>query len=211
MQRYLLRRQGGWETISPFIVRVNFTLSHTSHRSFFTVTSRRLKFAKRGRGRGSLPKAGDWTCACGITNGFSRRECFKCQAPAPPLPLGQSRPRLPGENPNDWACPCGKMNFQGNVNCFKCGMPKPIAPTAADAQASSMWQCTKCRFVTRSTQRFCIRCKSLRDVAGTNYDIDSVAARKYQEMLTMAAQQKQQSTTEATLFPPIGSPANPNG
>ena len=126
-----------------------------------------MKYQRRGRGRGRgrgaargmerEPRAGDWTCSCGVVNGISRRECFKCAAPAPPLPLGRSRPRMPGEDPNDWACPCGKMNFRGSVNCFKCQMPKPVPPPEPGKEIT-FWTCGKCRSMSRSNKRFCFRC-----------------------------------------------------
>lgn len=100
---------------------------------------------------------GDWTCTCGEINYRSRRECPKCNTPAPPLPLGMSRPKLPGEDPHDWACPCGKMNFRQSVNCFKCQMPKPVAPPAA-GQEVTMWKCGRCKSVMRSTKKHCLQC-----------------------------------------------------
>ena len=130
-----------------------------------------LKFRGRGHGRGRQrePMAGDWTCPCGVTNGRSRRECFKCSAPAPPLPLGETRPKLPGEDPQDWACPCGKMNYRGNVNCHKCGMPKPVPPPPAGEEVT-MWKCTKCRNINRKTRKQCFKCGNLQMVVGQDFD-----------------------------------------
>lgn len=116
------------------------------------------KFKGR-RPRKREPKEGDWVCQCGEVNYRVKRECFKCGAPAPPLPPGVKRPSLPGEDPNDWACPCGQMNFRGNVTCYKCSQPK-AAPPVDPANAVTMWSCKKCKGVNRSTRKFCFKCGS---------------------------------------------------
>lgn len=122
----------------------------------------------RGRGRGRVrePQVGDWTCTCGEVNYRSRRECPKCNAPAPPLPLGMSRPKLPGEDPHDWACPCGKMNFRQSVNCFKCKMPKPVAP--GQESGNGMWKCNRCKSIQRVTKKHCLKCLAPQDT-GTSW------------------------------------------
>ncbi|CUI15009.1 zinc finger protein, putative [Bodo saltans] len=120
----------------------------------------------RGRGRGGREaQEGDWLCGCGETNYRSKRECFKCGAPAPPLPPGVRRPSLPGEDPNDWACPCGQMNFRGSVVCYKCKQQKPVTP-AAPGQEITMWKCGKCSNINRSNRKFCFKCFSPSPVAG---------------------------------------------
>jgi hypothetical protein len=121
----------------------------------------------RGRGRGARePQVGDWTCTCGEVNYRSRRECPKCNAPAPPLPLGMSRPKLPGEDPHDWACPCGKMNFRQSVNCFKCQMPKPVAPPEPGKEVT-MWKCSRCKNIQRSTKKNCQKCLAPQEQGST--------------------------------------------
>jgi hypothetical protein len=112
------------------------------------------------------PKPGDWTCSCGHSNSKFRRDCIKCNGPAPPLPLGESRPLLPGEDPRSWACPCGKMNYPSNVNCFKCGMPK--APTAEQETKmnQNMIKCAKCACINRAGKMFCFQCRALLTLAG---------------------------------------------
>mmetsp|Transcript_24180 Transcript_24180/g.28145 ORF Transcript_24180/g.28145 Transcript_24180/m.28145 type:complete len:221 (-) Transcript_24180:56-718(-) len=102
---------------------------------------------------------GDWLCACGETNYRSKRECFKCGAPAPPLPPGVRRPSLPGEDPKDWACPCGQMNFRGSVVCYRCKQAKP-APPPEPGQEITMWKCGKCSSINRNTRKFCFKCFS---------------------------------------------------
>jgi len=115
------------------------------------------KFRGRRTPRRREPKEGDWSCQCGEVNYRAKRECFKCGAPAPPLPPGVRRPSLPGEDPNDWACPCGQMNFRGNVNCHKCAQPKPVTPPPPGMEVT-MWTCTKCRAINRNTRKFCFKC-----------------------------------------------------
>lgn len=118
------------------------------------------KFKGRKGPRHREPKEGDWVCQCGETNYKSKRECYKCGAPAPPLPPGVRRPSLPGEDPHDWACPCGQMNFRQNVNCYKCNQPKPMSPSAVGSEVT-MWNCPKCKNTNRSTRRNCFKCFSL--------------------------------------------------
>lgn len=113
--------------------------------------------ARRARVREAAP--GDWLCQCGETNYRSKRECFKCGAPAPPLPPGVRRPTLPGEDPHDWACPCGQMNFRGSVLCFKCQQPKPEPPPLPGKELT-LWTCPKCKGVNRSTRKFCFKCSA---------------------------------------------------
>lgn len=130
-------------------------------RSFSHVTmpllSRRIRGARRPRHREPAP--GDWTCQCGEVNYRAKRECFKCGAPAPPLPPGMRRPTLPGEDPHDWACPCGQMNFRGNVLCHKCNQPKP-EPPAAPGKEVTLWTCQKCKGINRSNRRYCFKCSA---------------------------------------------------
>lgn len=114
---------------------------------------------KRGAPRKREAQEGDWLCACGETNYKSKRECFKCGAPAPPLPPGVRRPSLPGEDPKDWACPCGQMNFRGSVVCYRCKQPKPAPPTEP-GQEVTMWKCGKCSNINRSVRKFCFKCFS---------------------------------------------------
>ena len=118
------------------------------------------KFKGRKGPRTREAKEGDWLCQCGETNYKSKRECYKCGAPAPPLPPGVRRPSLPGEDPNDWACPCGQMNFRGSVNCHKCQQPKPIAPPPP-GQEITMWTCLKCKNINRNTRKNCFKCFAL--------------------------------------------------
>lgn len=106
------------------------------------------------------PQEGDWSCQCGEVNFRSKRECYKCGAPAPPLPPGVRRPTLPGEDPHDWACPCGQMNFRGNVICHRCNQPKP-QPPPPPGQEVTLWTCTKCRGINRNNRRFCFKCSAL--------------------------------------------------
>ena len=126
-------------------------------------SSQPLMAMKKFRGRKPVrrreAKEGDWICQCSEVNFRSKRECYKCGAPAPPLPPGVRRPSLPGEDPNDWACPCGQMNFRGSVNCYKCLQPKPVAPVAPGMEVT-MWTCPKCRGVNRSSRKFCFKCNS---------------------------------------------------
>ena len=147
--RHLVRR-----ILTPSI-RLN------SCRTFLASTSPLLmrKFKGRRGPKKREPQEGDWVCQCGEVNFRSKRECFKCGAPAPPLPPGVRRPALPGEDPNDWACPCGQMNFRGKVNCFKCNQPKPVAPPASGIEVT-LWKCPKCNGVNRSTRKCCFKCKS---------------------------------------------------
>lgn len=129
-------------------------------RALFVATPVLLRgFKGKRRVRHREPKEGDWTCQCGETNGRFRRECFKCNAPSPPLPPGVQRPKLPGEDPHDWACPCGAMNYRGSVACHKCNQPKPEPPPAPGTEVT-MWTCSKCKGVNRSTRKFCFRCSS---------------------------------------------------
>ncbi|PWV10709.1 hypothetical protein C3747_66g38 [Trypanosoma cruzi] len=117
---------------------------------------RRIK-GKRSRHR--EPAEGDWLCQCGELNYKSKRECFKCGAPAPPLPPGVRRPSLPGEDPHDWACPCGQMNFRGSVVCHKCLQPKP-APPPLPGKEVTLWTCPKCKGVNRSIRNYCFKCSA---------------------------------------------------
>lgn len=125
----------------------------------FSSTSHLLvrKFKGRRPPKKREAQEGDWPCQCGEVNYRSKRECFKCGAPAPPLPPGVRRPSLPGEDPHDWACPCGQMNFRGSVVCYKCKQPKPVAPVAP-GQEIQMWKCSKCNNINRSTRKFCFKC-----------------------------------------------------
>jgi hypothetical protein len=116
------------------------------------------------------PQAGDWLCSCGHSNSKFRRDCIKCNGPAPPLPLGESRPKLPGEDPHDWACACGKMNYRGNVSCHKCGMPKPAAPESE--QKNQMWKCAKCACLNRVNRKFCFQCRALQTISGVAVSAD---------------------------------------
>lgn len=100
---------------------------------------------------------GDWTCQCGEVNYKSKRECFKCGSPAPPLPPGVRRPSLPGEDPHDWACPCGSMNFRGSVVCYKCQQPKPEPPPLPGKEVL-LWTCPKCKSINRNTRKYCFKC-----------------------------------------------------
>ncbi|CCW71351.1 unnamed protein product [Phytomonas sp. Hart1] len=141
--------------------------SHTAPPVGALVISRRriaLSGVDRGRRMGQMrrprhrePAEGDWICQCGEVNYRSKRECFKCGAPAPPLPPGVRPPSLPGEDPHDWACPCGQMNFRGNVICFKCNQPKPVPPPFP-GQEVTLWTCSGCKSVNRSTRKFCFKC-----------------------------------------------------
>lgn len=131
--------------------------------SLFCPTSVLLKPMRKRRLPQREPQAGDWLCSCGHSNSKFRRDCFKCNGPAPPLPLGESRPKLPGEDPHDWACACGKMNYRGNVSCHKCGMPKPAAAEAE--QKNQMWKCAKCSCLNRVNRKFCFQCKALQSIS----------------------------------------------
>jgi hypothetical protein len=115
-----------------------------------------------GRKKFREPKPGDWTCQCGTINFKAKRECFQCNAPAPPLPPGVVRPKMPGEDPNDWACPCGQMNYRGNVNCHKCHMPKPVVPPPPGAN-TELWKCPKCKNMNRPNRKFCFSCNVAKD------------------------------------------------
>ncbi|GET86588.1 hypothetical protein, conserved [Leishmania tarentolae] len=129
-------------------------------RTFSTATplclARRLAGTHR-RQRNREPTKGDWLCQCGEVNYQSKRECYKCGAPAPPLPPGVRRPSLPGEDPHDWACPCGQMNFRGAVVCHKCQQPKPVPPPLPGKEIT-MWTCPKCKSINRSNRKFCFKC-----------------------------------------------------
>lgn len=118
---------------------------------------RRMRGGRRPRFR--EPAEGDWLCQCGELNYKSKRECFKCGAPAPPLPPGVRRPSLPGEDPHDWACPCGQMNFRGSVVCYKCSQPKPEPPPLPGKEVT-LWTCSVCKGVNRSNRKFCFRCSA---------------------------------------------------
>ncbi|RNF27199.1 uncharacterized protein Tco025E_00573 [Trypanosoma conorhini] len=111
------------------------------------------------RSRHREPAEGDWLCQCGELNYKSKRECFKCGAPAPPLPPGVRRPSLPGEDPQDWACPCGQMNFRGSVVCHKCQQPKP-APPPLPGKEVTLWTCPKCKGVNRNVRKYCFKCSA---------------------------------------------------
>eukprot|EP00796_Vickermania_ingenoplastis_P009574 gene9574-6729_t len=111
----------------------------------------------RGRARHREPSPGDWLCQCGETNYRSKRECFKCGAPAPPLPPGVRRPSLPGEDPHDWACACGQMNFRGSVVCHKCAQPKPVPP----GQETQLWTCPACKGINRDHRKTCFKCGAI--------------------------------------------------
>jgi hypothetical protein len=133
---------------------------HRPVRLFSSVTpprlARRIRAgARRTRVREAAP--GDWLCQCGEMNYRVKRECFKCGAPAPPLPPGARRPQMPGEDPHDWACPCGQMNFRGNVLCYKCQQPKP-EPPPLPGKVLTLWTCPKCKGINRSTRKFCFKC-----------------------------------------------------
>ncbi|CCW63553.1 unnamed protein product [Phytomonas sp. EM1] len=119
--------------------------------------ARRMRSGRRPRHR--EPAEGDWVCQCGEVNYKSKRECFKCGAPAPPLPPGVRPPTLPGEDPHDWACPCGQMNFRGNVICHKCNQPKPVPPPLP-GQEVTLWTCPGCKSVNRSTRKYCFKCSA---------------------------------------------------
>lgn len=129
-------------------------------RTLYTPTTalfaRRIRAGAR-RQQAREPTPGDWLCQCGETNYRSKRECYKCGAPAPPLPPGVRRLTLPGEDPHDWACPCGQMNFRGSVLCHKCQQPKPEPPPLPGKELT-LWTCPKCKGVNRSTRKFCFRC-----------------------------------------------------
>lgn len=114
--------------------------------------ARRMRGGRRTRHR--EPNPGDWLCQCGETNYRSKRECFKCGAPAPPLPPGVRRPSLPGEDPHDWACACGQMNFRGSVVCHKCAQPKPVPP----GQETPLWTCPGCKGINREHRKTCFKC-----------------------------------------------------
>nr|CCC92227.1 conserved hypothetical protein [Trypanosoma congolense IL3000] len=129
-------------------------------RQYFTTTQ--LSLGRRIKGRRSRhrePAEGDWLCQCGEANYKSKRECFKCGAPAPPLPPGVRRPSLPGEDPHDWACPCGQMNFRGSVVCHKCQQPKPTPPPLPGKEVT-LWTCPKCKGINRNMRKFCFKCSS---------------------------------------------------
>lgn len=115
--------------------------------------ARRMRGGRRTRHR--EPNPGDWLCQCGETNYRSKRECFKCGAPAPPLPPGVRRPSLPGEDPNDWACACGQMNFRGSVVCHKCSQPKPVPP---GQETTPLWTCPTCKGINREHRKTCFKC-----------------------------------------------------
>lgn len=114
---------------------------------------RRMRGGRRTRHR--EPNPGDWLCQCGETNYRSKRECFKCGAPAPPLPPGVRRPSLPGEDPHDWACACGQMNFRGSVVCHKCSQPKPVPP---GQETTPLWTCPTCKGINREHRKTCFKC-----------------------------------------------------
>lgn len=125
------------------------------HHQLLAPTPRLLGRRMRGRRtRHREPNPGDWLCQCGETNYRSKRECFKCGAPAPPLPPGVRRPSLPGEDPHDWACPCGQMNFRGSVACYKCAQPKPVPPGAETV----LWTCPGCKGINRENRKTCFKC-----------------------------------------------------
>lgn len=135
-------------------------LYRTMHCSSLTPTQamlgRRMR-GGRGRSRHREPSPGDWLCQCGETNYRSKRECFKCGAPAPPLPPGVRRPSLPGEDPNDWACACGQMNFRGSVVCHKCAQPKPVPP----GKETLLWTCSSCKGINRDHRKTCFKCGNI--------------------------------------------------
>ncbi|KAG8344031.1 hypothetical protein TRVL_05137 [Trypanosoma vivax] len=160
MQRHLLLRSGvRVNRVLPSFVQYTSPL-HGCHRTLFSFTpcylGRRIK-GRRSRHR--EPAEGDWLCQCGEPNYKSKRECFKCGAPAPPLPPGVRRPSLPGEDPHDWACPCGQMNFRGSVVCHKCQQPKPTPPPLPGKEVT-LWTCPKCKGVNRNVRKFCFKCAS---------------------------------------------------
>jgi hypothetical protein len=171
MRRYLCRtvlaRVGGTSSLlleedtAAAVVAPSTTLQRSSFHE--TPVNWMRKFGRgrgRGRGRGAMRREsqeGDWLCGCGETNYRSKRECFKCGAPAPPLPPGVRRPSLPGEDPHDWACPCGQMNFRASVECYKCKQPKPVTPVAPGHEIT-MWKCGKCTSINRNTRRHCFKC-----------------------------------------------------
>jgi hypothetical protein len=148
--------------------------SSPSSSSLLKPTTVLLKPMRRRRLPVREPQAGDWLCSCGHSNSKFRRDCIKCNGPAPPLPLGESRPKLPGEDPHDWACACGKMNYRGNVNCHKCGMPKPAAPEAE--QKNQMWKCAKCACLNRVNRKFCFQCRALQNVSAVAVNQDGKPA-----------------------------------
>lgn len=117
--------------------------------------ARRMRGGRRTRHR--EPSPGDWLCQCGETNYRSKRECFKCGAPAPPLPPGVRRPSLPGEDPNDWACACGQMNFRGSVVCHKCSQAKPTPP----GKETLLWTCPHCKGINREHRKTCFKCGAI--------------------------------------------------
>lgn len=119
--------------------------------------ARRIRGGRRPRQREA--NEGDWVCQCGEVNYRSKRECYKCGAPAPPLPPGVRRPSLPGEDPHDWACPCGQMNFRGSVLCHKCQQPKPVPPPLP-GQEVTLWICHKCKSVNRNNRKYCFKCSA---------------------------------------------------
>lgn len=133
---------------------------HVPARTFCTSTTvslgRRFSGGSRKK-RAREPMKGDWLCQCGEVNYQSKRECFKCGAPAPPLPPGVRRPSFPGEDPMDWACPCGQMNFRASVLCHKCQQPKPDPPPLPGKEVT-MWTCPKCKAINRSSRKFCYKC-----------------------------------------------------
>lgn len=132
---------------SPFIASEGF------FRPSRICLGRRMRGGRRTRHR--EPNPGDWLCQCGETNYRSKRECFKCGAPAPPLPPGVRRPSLPGEDPNDWACACGQMNFRGSVVCHKCSQPKPVPP---GQETTPLWTCPTCSGINREHRKTCFKC-----------------------------------------------------
>lgn len=130
-----------------------FNASEGFLRSSRICLARRMRGGRRARHR--EPNPGDWLCQCGETNYRSKRECFKCGAPAPPLPPGVRRPSLPGEDPNDWACACGQMNFRGSVVCHKCSQPKPVPP---GQETTPLWTCPTCSGINREHRKTCFKC-----------------------------------------------------
>eukprot|EP00744_Colponema_vietnamica_P023188 GILI01033494.1.p1 GENE.GILI01033494.1~~GILI01033494.1.p1 ORF type:complete len:238 (+),score=13.09 GILI01033494.1:35-715(+) len=171
-----------------------------------TLLMRKFKGRKGPRTRES--KEGDWLCQCGETNYRSKRECYKCGAPAPPLPPGVRRPSLPGEDPNDWACPCGQMNFRGSVNCHKCLQPKPIAPPPP-GQEITMWTCVKCKNINRNTRKNCFKCFAMAP-AGVMQPIKP-NQQQGNQLGTGGQQQQQQQSPLGGMFASMGSGQPPTG
>eukprot|EP00758_Cryptobia_borreli_P007095 Tbor_TRINITY_DN5245_c0_g2::TRINITY_DN5245_c0_g2_i1::g.16308::m.16308 len=156
----LITRIPNLPSTSPYISPLATT--NTDQRRLFsssTVALMRKFKGKRGP-KTRESKEGDWLCQCGETNYRSKRECYKCGAPAPPLPPGVRRPSLPGEDPHDWACPCGQMNFRASVSCYKCMQHKPVAPPPP-GQEVTMWTCPGCKGVNRNTRKNCFKCFAL--------------------------------------------------